>query len=44
MATIAVLGMGLLGSAFAENLLAKGHQVLLPDRMLDFIRARIFGL
>ncbi|MDQ3036990.1 MAG: NAD(P)-binding domain-containing protein [Myxococcota bacterium] len=32
MATIAVLGMGLLGRGFAENLLAKGHTVRVWNR------------
>jgi 3-hydroxyisobutyrate dehydrogenase-like beta-hydroxyacid dehydrogenase len=32
MATVAVMGMGLLGSGFAENLLAKGHTVRVWNR------------
>lgn len=32
MATIAVLGMGLLGAGFAENLIAKGHTVRVWNR------------
>ncbi len=32
MATVAVLGMGLLGKGFAQNLLAKGHEVRVWNR------------
>ncbi len=33
--TVAVLGLGLLGRGFAENLIAKGHDVRVWNRVLS---------
>ncbi|MEZ4219951.1 MAG: NAD(P)-binding domain-containing protein [Polyangiaceae bacterium] len=41
MATVAVLGMGLLGRGFAENLCAKGHTVRVWNRTADKCAAAV---